>query len=764
MTLPSTEKSDGVSAGGGDTVPVRAPAAREAVTVWPLVGVARSYSYRPGALALRPGDPVLVPLGRQLVPGVVWEKEAGAADDGPAPERLKSVADRLPGPPLSAAMRRFLTRFAAYNLVPLGLALRLALPPALLFSHARRRLVVTGGGRRDGPAPDARLTPARRQVLAVLEREQARPWTVAALARAAGVSESVVRGMIAGGLLHAERREETGPPPDPPDPDRLAPALTPEQRAAADALCAAVAAPCPHYAAFLLDGVTGSGKTEVYFEAIARLLACAPDAQALVLLPEIALTAQWLERFMQRFGVAPVLWHSQMTPAERRAAWRAVRTGRARVVVGARSSLFLPFASLRLIVVDEEHDPSYKQDEGICYHARDMAVLRAHTEGVPVVLASATPAVETVWNAETGRYRRLRLAVRYGGARLPAIRALDMRRESPEPGRWLAPSLVAALAERLARGEQSLLYLNRRGYAPVTLCRSCGARVECPHCASWLVEHRYERRLKCHHCGWQIPVPERCGTCGGADSLVACGPGVERLAEEVATRFPAARLAVMSSDTLRRAEDTRRLIRAIAAGRIDIVIGTQVIAKGHHFPKLTLVGVVDADLGLRGGDLRAGERSFQQIWQVAGRAGRDRFPGEVWLQSYEPEHPVVAALTGGDRDAFYAAELAARRTARMPPFGRLVALVLSARSEERAAETAHALAAAFPPSATAAGAVLYGPAPAPIARIAGRWRWRLLLHTPRTLRPQPIVTRWLAQTRIPSSVRLRIDVDPYNFL
>ncbi len=755
-----------MSARSTDATPAETPDARAAVTVWPLVGVARGYSYLPGRFTtLHPGDPVLVPLGRQLVPGVVWEGEADAAGDRPSPHRLKPVADRLSGPPLSAAMRRFLTRFAAYNLVSLGLALRLALPPALLFSRARRRLVITGGGSgTDQAATAVRLTPARRKVLEMLKREPAQEWTVAALARAARVSEGVVRGMIANGLLRAERCEEAGPSPDAPDPGRAAPALTPEQQKAADALGAAAAALSPHYAAFLLDGVTGSGKTEVYFEAIARLLARTPEAQVLVMLPEIALTAQWLERFMQRFGAAPVLWHSQMTLAERRAAWWAVRTGRARVVVGARSSLFLPFAHLRLIVVDEEHDPSYKQDEGICYHARDMAVLRAHTEGIPIVLASATPAVESVWNAETGRYRRLRLAARYGGARLPAIRALDMRRESPESGRWLAPPLVAALAERLARGEQSLLYLNRRGYAPVTLCRRCGARVECPHCASWLVEHRYERRLRCHHCGWQIPVPDRCQACGGTDSLVACGPGVERLAEEVATRFPAARLAVMSSDTLRRAEDTRRLIQAIAAGRIDIVIGTQVIAKGHHFPKLTLVGVVDADLGLRGGDLRAGERSFQQIWQVAGRAGRDRFPGEVWLQSYEPEHPVVAALTGGDRDAFYAAELAARRTARMPPFGHLVALVLSARSEERAQEVAHAFAAAFPDDATTAGAVVYGPAPAPIARIAGRWRWRLLLHTPRKLRPQPIVARWLADVRIPASVRLRIDVDPHNFL
>ncbi|RMF67360.1 MAG: primosomal protein N' [Alphaproteobacteria bacterium] len=732
--------------------------------MWPLVGVARGYSYLSGGRDLQPGDPVLVPLGRQLVPGVVWEKEADPSSPLPPATRLKPVAEKLPGPPLAPAMRRFLARFAAYNLVSLGLALRLVLPPALLFSRARRRLVVTGRNAADSAA-GVRLTAARSRVLAVLAQDEGRrPWPVSALARAAGVSEGVVRAMITADLLRAERMEEAGPSPAPPDPSRLAPALTPEQQAAAEALAEAVAAPSSRYAAFLLDGVTGSGKTEVYFEAIARLLAARPQMQVLVMLPEIALTAQWLDRFAQRFGTPPVLWHSQMTLAERRAAWQAVRTGTARVVVGARSSLFLPFARLGLIIVDEEHDPSYKQDEGICYHARDMAVLRAHAENIPVILASATPAVETVWNARAGRYRHLRLASRYGGARLPAIHALDMRRTPPEPGRWLAPPLVAALEDRLARKEQSLLYLNRRGYAPVTLCRSCGARVECPHCASWLVEHRYERRLKCHYCGWQIPIPDRCQACGSTDSLVACGPGVERLAEEVAERLPGARLAVMSSDTLRRAEDTHRLIRAIAAGRIDIVIGTQVIAKGHHFPRLTLVGVVDADLGLRGGDLRAGERSFQQIWQVAGRAGRDRFPGEVWLQSYEPEHPVVTALTQGDREAFYAAELAARQSAQMPPFGRLVALVLSARSEERVAETARALAAAFPAAALAAGARLYGPAPAPIARIAGRHRWRLLLHTPRALRPQPIITDWLAKLRIPASVRLRVDVDPHNFL
>lgn len=726
------------------------------VTVWPLVHVDRPYSYLAGDHAPAPGDLVLVPLARRLVPGVVWEDEGG--DELPA-ERLKPVAGRLAGPPLSSAMRRFVARFAAYNLVPPGLVLRLVLPPALLLTRARSRLVVTGRG-----AGEGRITPARAKLLAIIEAEGFTPVPVATLARRAGVGEGVVRQMIAAGMLAAEEAEEAAVRPPAPDPARIGPALTPEQRSALEEIAGTQGWRAAGFRPLLLDGVTGSGKTEVYFEAIARLLASEGDAQVLVMLPEIALTAQWLQRFAARFGAPPVVWHSQMTRAERRAALSAVREGAARVVVGARSSLLLPFARLGLIIVDEEHDPSYKQDDGITYHARDMAVLRAQCEDIPVILASATPAVETVWNATGGRYRHIRLTHRFGGARLPAIRALDMRRAPPEPGRWIAPPLVSAITERLARGEQSLLYLNRRGYAPVTLCRACGARVECPHCSSWLVEHRFEARLKCHHCGWQIPRPDRCAACGARDSLVACGPGVERLAEEVARRFPAARLAVLSSDTLRRARDVERIIAAIAAAEVDIVIGTQVVAKGHHFPRLTLVGVVDADLGLRGGDLRAGERTFQQIWQVAGRAGRDRFPGEVWLQTYDPAHPVVAALVGGRRDAFYAAELAAREAARMPPFGRLVALVVSGRREEEVVRAARRIAAAFPEQARAAGAVLYGPAPAPMTRIAGRSRWRLLLHTPRRLMPQPIVSRWLSGLRLGGGVRLKLDVDPHSFL
>ncbi|MFQ5346216.1 MAG: primosomal protein N', partial [Rhodothalassiaceae bacterium] len=513
------------------------------------------------------------------------------------------------------------------------------------------------------------------------------------------------------------------------------------------------------FAPILLAGVTGSGKTEVYFEAIAEALA-APAGQVLVLLPEIALTSQWLDRFCERFGAEPAPWHSDLALAARRRTWLGTADGSVRVVVGARSALFLPFRDLRLIVVDEEHDPSYKQDEAVCYHARDMAVVRASIEGIPVALASATPSLETLANVARGRYRRLDLADRHGGAAMPVIAAIDLRAAGPEPGQWIAPALAGATTETLERGEQTLLFLNRRGYAPVTLCRACGGRLECPRCTAWLVDHRYTGRVTCHHCGYSLARPHNCAACGSADTLVPCGPGVERLAEEVARRWPEARLAVLSSDTAGSPERLRELVARIEAGAIDIVIGTQIVTKGYHFPRLTLVGVIDADLGLRGGDLRAGERTYQQIMQVAGRAGRAAHPGRVLLQTYDPDHPVTAALIAGDEAAFLAREAEARQRAGMPPFGRLAALLLSARREEMVREAANRLARAIPRTP---GIEVFGPAPAPLARLRGRFRYRFLVKARREVALQAFLRRWLAAVAMPGSVRLRVDVDPQSF-
>jgi primosomal protein N' (replication factor Y) len=541
-----------------------------------------------------------------------------------------------------------------------------------------------------------------------------------------------------------------------PDPDHPGSALSPAQGKAATALIEAAEG---GFSVTLLDGVTGAGKTEVYLEAIAAALR--RGRQALVLLPEIALSAQWLERFERRFGLAPVLWHSDLTPRTRRVTWQAVAEGAARVVVGARSALFLPFAEIGLIVVDEEHEAAFKQEEGVIYHARDMAVVRARLADAPCVLVSATPSLETLVNATTGRYRRIRLPERHGGARLPAVAAVDLRRAPPERGSFLSPPLRDALTETFARGEQAMLFLNRRGYAPLTLCRACGHRLQCPNCSAWLVEHRRANLLQCHHCGHTLAPPTRCPACGAAGTLTPVGPGVERVTEEAASAFPDARLLVMASDTLTGPHAAAAAAAAIIGREVDLVIGTQIVAKGWHFPHLTLVGVVDADLGLTGGDLRAGERTFQLLHQVAGRAGRAEAPGRVLIQTFAPEHPVMQALVSGDLDAFMESEAAARRPGHWPPFGRLAALIVSARTGEAADEAAAALGRAAP---SAPFVTVLGPAPAPLSLLRGRHRRRLLLKTARSIAPQKLIRAWLGRVKIPSEVEVRVDIDPVSFL
>jgi primosomal protein N' (replication factor Y) len=568
----------------------------------------------------------------------------------------------------------------------------------------------------------------------------------------------VVKGLVDEGALAVTWIE---PDDSFPQPDLSLPAqtLNPSQRASADVLAEMLAA--GGFQAALLDGVTGSGKTEVYLEAVAAALAADEHSQVLILLPEIALTQAVIARFEQRFGVAPVEWHSGVSPPRRRRAWEGVATGQARIVVGARSALFLPFKSLRLVVVDEEHDGSFKQEEGFIYQARDLAVARAKIEGALVVLASATPSLESLWNAQQGRYRWLRLSARHGAAQLPDIDLIDMRETPPEPGRWLSPPLVKAVSVALARGEQSLLFLNRRGYAPLVLCRACGEKMKSPDTDSWLVEHRYTGRLVCHLTGFSMKKPEACPHCGAKDSLVSIGPGVERVEEEARHLFPDARIAVFSSDTVMDAAGARALVDSMAAGEIDILVATQAAAKGHNFPNLTLVGVVDADLSLRGGDLRAGERTFQLLAQAAGRAGRHEKPGRALLQTYAPEHGVLQALKAQDRDAFIEAEMAMRQEAGLPPFGRLAAVIASGPDAAALEAYCQALAAATP---NADGVEVFGPADAPLALVRGRRRKRFLVRADRTVDLQGFLAAWRARAKVPNSVRVVFDVDPYSFL
>jgi primosomal protein N' (replication factor Y) (superfamily II helicase) len=701
----------------------------------------------PKGMHVEPGSVVVAPLGPRQQIGVVWEPERLATEEV-GDNRLRNLVHVYDLPPLPAPLRRLIEWTADYYLSPLGAVLRMALPSSGALEGARSITEY----RATGHVPE-RLTPQRAQAL---ERIAGRQGLIRELAIIGGVSDGVIRGLVKAGAIEAIEVALDDPFPVP-DPDHDPPLLEEAQEDAADVLTDAVRA--GDFAPYLLDGVTGSGKTEVYFEAIAEAIRA--GRQALVLLPEIALTEPFLKRFAARFGSDPVPWHSGLRQSQRRRAWRAIASGEARVVVGARSALFLPYPKLGLIVVDEAHEASFKQEDGVQYHARDVAVMRAKLESCPVILASATPAIETRHMVEIGTYRELRLPDRYGGARLPDMAALDLLQDPPPRGRWLAPELVRALEDNLAAGEQSLLFLNRRGYAPLTLCRHCGYRFQCPNCTAWMVEHRFTRRLACHHCGHLMPVPQACPECKEEDSLVACGPGVERIADEVRDLLPEARTIIVTSDTIWSPAKAAEFVARMEAGEIDIVIGTQLVTKGYHFPNLTLVGVVDADLGLAGGDLRAAERSFQQIRQVSGRAGRGDKHGRVLVQSHEPGARVIQALVAGDAESFYAAETDARREAGMPPFGRLAAIIISSENQAEANEIARMIGRAAPSHEHMA---VFGPAPAPLAMLRGRHRFRLLVHAARTVPVQDIIRDWLGALSWKASTRVAVDVDPYSFL
>ncbi|KPF98767.1 primosomal protein N' [Rhodopseudomonas sp. AAP120] len=726
------------------------PSAMRVVDVQVPVAVDQAYSYRvPRGLVLKPGDVVGVPLGPREVLGVVW-----AENPNPDPRlhnRLKDVSEKLDVPPLREELRRMVDWVATYTLSPRGQVLRMTLRMGEHLGPERQRM----GVRLVGPQPQ-RMTPARRRLIEILSDGLLHGKSD--VAKEAGVSPGVIDGLVDEGTLSVEAmpREPAAPIPDP----DFAPAdFSPDQAKAAETMRELVQ-PGGGFRAALLDGVTGSGKTEVYFEAVAEVIR--QGRQTLILMPEIALTGQFLDRFARRFGVRPLEWHSELTPRTRARNWAAIAAGEARVVVGARSALFLPYADLGLIIVDEEHDQAYKQEDGAHYHARDMAVVRASIAKIPIVLASATPSVETEVNARKGRYQRIPLPSRFGGQHMPQIEAIDLRRAPPMRGRFISPVLAEQIGHAIEKREQALLFLNRRGYAPLTLCRACGHRFACTICDAWLVDHRFRQRLVCHHCGFSMPRPHQCPHCGAEETLVAVGPGVERLQEEAASLFPDARTMVLSSDLITSIETMRSELNEIAEGRVDIIIGTQLVAKGHNFPRLNLVGVVDADLGLSNGDPRAAERTFQLLNQVIGRAGREQGRGVGFLQTHQPEHPVMKALVACDREAFYASEIDIRERTLYPPFGRLASLIISAGDRPTAEGFARKLAGCAPVDERVQ---VLGPAEAPLAVIKGRYRFRLLVKSVRSFDLSNYLRSWLAHgPKTKGNLKLEVDVDPQSFL
>ncbi|HQX26571.1 MAG TPA: primosomal protein N' [Alphaproteobacteria bacterium] len=721
---------------------VETGAARRVLVPYP---VDKAYDYiLPPGLEAQDGDYVCVPLGKREIPGVVW----GEAEGTVAPEKLKAVISSYGLPPMPEAQRKFIDWVASYTMNPKGSVLKMALsvPGALEKPKAVTAYKVI-------PHVPEKLSPAHRKIFDVLKDGHAK--RAAEIADMAECSASVVKTMAKKGLLEAVEIFSAAPCRAP-DPDRKSAILSEDQRAVADRLKTAVEQ--GGYNASLLDGVTGAGKTEVYFEAVAEALR--RDKQVLILLPEIALSNAFLDRFKSRFGCAPALWHSALPPGQRKATWRGVAEGHTRVIVGARSALFLPYNDLGLIIIDEEHDPAFKQEEGIIYNARDMAVVRAHLGKIPVILVSATPSLETVHNAWSGRYDHLHLPDRFGGARLPDIHLIDLREDKPERQHFISPTLKNAIAETVQNGEQVLLFLNRRGYAPLTLCRTCGHRLNCPRCTAWLVEHKKGSLLQCHHCGYNMKPPKTCPECNDEHSFAACGPGVERIIEEVKAYFPDARTMLLASDTAESNDKLREMLQDIRDRKVDIIVGTQIIAKGHHFPNLTLVGVIDADLGLNGGELRAAERTYQLLHQVAGRAGREEKKGTVYLQTFMPEHGIMRALAYEARDKFLEVEAHERKLADMPPYSRLAGIIVSGRDEAEALHIAKELGRTAPQDQ---GIQTLGPAPAPFARLRGKYRFRLLVRADKDVNIQKQIGAWLDKIKLPSNVRVQIDIDPQNF-
>lgn len=698
------------------------------------------------------GSIVRVPWGKNQQVGVVWKLGKSSALDE---KKIKPIIEKLNLPPFSEALMKFIGFVASYNMAFLGLVMKMSLSVKAVFDDPQTTTLYKLSGK---TLAEAKLknSDARWRVMDLLAHY---PYSRADIAKGAGVGQSVIKTLIDAGVLEpliVEKKREFAEPGG----SFYKVDLTAEQEHAAEILCGKVGA---GFSVTLLDGVTGSGKTEVYFEAVAEALA--QGKQALVMVPEIALTSQWLSRFERRFGVRPACWHSGLGTRERADTWRAVAEGRAKVIVGARSALFLPYKNLGLTVVDESHDHSYKQEDVVNYQGRDMAVVRAKFESFPLILSTATPSLETVNNVEEGKYDVVRLQSRFAAAVLPEIKIIDLKKDKPQKGSWgtswLAPTLVEALKNNLDKGEQSMLFLNRRGYAPLTICRDCGHRIQCPNCTSWLTEHRSSKALVCHHCGYTAKIPEVCPECGSQTGLTACGPGVERVAEEVRARFPDARVKIISSDITSTLADVSSVIKEMEEGRVDILIGTQILAKGHHFPSLTVVGIVDADLGLMGSDLRATEQTYQLLSQVSGRAGRGEKKGTVYLQTLYPENAVLKALLNNNREEFLSLEKKARRMLKMPPYGKLAAVIVSGADRAATERTAILLGHTAPAGDYVS---VLGPAQAPIYMLRNKYRYRLLLKTAKNIKIQEVLRQWLSKAEIPANVRVEADIDPYSFM
>lgn len=694
------------------------------------------------------GDYISVPMRNSEQIGLIVGP--GSATDLDA-SKIRNAFKLFDIPGMSDLDIKWLYKMSEYTMLKPGAILKLILNVPDAFLPKKMETLYSWSGNVD------RMTEQR---IAVSDAFLANPnesLSETDIKNISGVSTSVVRGLIQSGALI-------------PTGSNVIETFTPHEyktdgghKLNDEQLSASSSVNINHgFLVHLLDGVTGSGKTQVYFDIVAR--AYASGKSVLIMMPEIALTAQFMNRFTERFGSAPIVWHSNLSSASRRNIWQNVSNGKIKMVIGTRSALFLPWQNLGLIIVDEEHDTSYKQEDMGSYHARDMAILRAHINSFPVVLASATPSAETIHKVQIGAYSVSHLHSRFGGATMPKIELIDLRQNSPAPinnqRTWLTEPLVLAMEQTLAKRQQSMLFINRRGYAPITVCQKCGHNINCPDCSIGMVYHQKTGKLQCHYCGNSAPVPTKCPNCGTENLMTHTGVGIERIRDEVIARFPFARVAILSSDLIVSPQSLERIISEIENHEIDIIIGTQILAKGHHFPNLTLVGVIDADMGLFGTDFRSHEKTFQQLYQVSGRSGRAEHPGRVLIQTYQPEHPVLIAIANNDRDGLMKNDLKNRLAASMPPFGQLISIIVECDDEKKLQSFCQKLSDITP---IANGVSILGPMPAPMYKIRSWYRMRFLVTGGEKSKLQPIVEHWLNKIKIPHDIRLKIDVNPQSF-
>lgn len=711
----------------------------------------KSFSYYVNdAFNIEVGDVVLVNFMNRNCYGIVTKVEEELEKSNFKMKTILAKDDELK---ISPNLIKLIEFAASYNLAPKGLFLKLAI--SILNSSKIKENSQVFCKINKNPPQNVKITPKRQEIIDLFGKKS--EILLSEIVNLAKTSSSTVNSLVKNGILTkeikkiAQKREKF--PEIEPNLFKLK-ELSSDQQNAADFLNKKIAQ--NQHSVTLVDGVTGSGKTEIYFNVISKILK-EKSGQILILLPEIILVNQLIKRFENIFNFKPQIWHSKINNNQKRDIFYALNNGEIEILISTRSAIFLPFSNLKLIIIDEEHEASFKQEDIVNYHGRDMAIARAKFENIPVILSSATPSLETFVNAKSGKYEHLILKSKFFNNKKTQIELVDMKNSDLEKGCFISKELEKEMQNCLENKKQILLFLNRRGYAPLTLCKSCGHKISCKDCSSYMSYHQSLNKLICHHCGSESKFNIACENCEEEDSFVTLGAGVERIHEEVKSLFPLSKTALMTSDSLNNQEESTKIIEKIINNEVDVIIGTQIIAKGHHFPNLSLVGIIDGDSSFNNANLRAGEKSFQLLTQVIGRAGREKHPAKIFLQSYNINNLVFKYIIEQNRDDFFNLEIQNRQIMQMPPFGKMIAIIFISKNEDLAINCGKMIVSHFP---NQENIEIFGPAPMPISKIRKNYYYRVLVKSDKKLNIQKLINNIISSFKTPNQVRIKIDVDP----